>query len=148
MLQSARRSASRTVPCHLPAQIQVARHVPAYKKERRLTGSVPRIAAETQRHPGSPDFLQALCEIALNHLKGNIPFSASQYQKCQKKIIRLLADKKTSLNHKCQVFEETDGRISLSSAVRGHAHSRKPAGRNISEMLRCLKKCFLIPLAS
>ena len=32
----------------------------------------------------SPDFLQALCEIALNLLKGNIPLSTSQYKKLQR----------------------------------------------------------------
>lgn len=59
----------------------------------------------------SPDFLQALCEIALNLLKGNIPLSGSQYQKLkrQKKIIRLLADKKTSLNRKRQVLKKQTG---------------------------------------
>lgn len=47
----------------------------------------------------SLDFIQALCEIALNLLKGNIPSSPSQFKKLkmQKKIIRLLADKKTNL---------------------------------------------------
>ena len=59
----------------------------------------------------SPDFLQALCEIALNLLKGNIPLSASQYKKLksQKKIIRLLADRKTGLKRKHQVLKKQSG---------------------------------------
>lgn len=59
----------------------------------------------------SPDFLQALCEIALNLLKGNIPLSTSQYKKLkrQKKIIRLLADHKTSLKRKHQVLKKQTG---------------------------------------
>ena len=60
---------------------------------------------------GSPDFLQALCEIALNLLKGNIPLSPSQYKtlKRRKKIIRLLADKKIGLKRKHQVLKKQTG---------------------------------------
>lgn len=59
----------------------------------------------------SPDFLQALCEIALNLLKGNIPLSNCQYAKLkrQKKIIRLLADKKTSLKRKHRALKKQTG---------------------------------------
>lgn len=50
----------------------------------------------------SPDFLKTLCEIALNILKGNIKLSPSQHRKLnkQKKIIRLLADKRAGLKRK------------------------------------------------
>ena len=59
----------------------------------------------------SPDFLQALCEIALNLLKGNIPLAPSQFRnlKRQKKIIRLLADKKIGLKRKHQVLKKQKG---------------------------------------
>lgn len=58
-----------------------------------------------------PYLLQVLCEIHLNLLRGNIPLSTSQYQKLkhQKKIIRLLADRKTSLNREHQVLKKQTG---------------------------------------
>lgn len=60
---------------------------------------------------GSPDFIQALCEIALNLLKGNIPLSPSQFKKLkrQKTIIKLLSDKKTTLKRKHQVLKKQTG---------------------------------------
>ena len=59
----------------------------------------------------SPDLIQALCEIALNLLKGNIPLNPVQYRKLkkQKKIIRLLADKKTGLKRKHHVLKNQTG---------------------------------------
>lgn len=59
----------------------------------------------------SPDFIRALCEIALNLLKGNIPLSPSQYKKLkrQRKVIRLLADKKTGLKHKHRILKRQSG---------------------------------------
>ena len=54
----------------------------------------------------STDFIQALCEVALNVLKGNLPLFHTQFEKLkkQKKIIRLLANKKVSLKHKHQAL--------------------------------------------
>jgi len=59
----------------------------------------------------SPDFLKALCEIALNILKGNIKLSPSQYRslKKQKKVIRLLADKKSGLKRKRLALKSQGG---------------------------------------
>ena len=59
----------------------------------------------------SPDFLQALCELSLNLLKGHLKVSPSQYRQLnrQKNIIRLLADKKTSLKRKHQVLKKQTG---------------------------------------
>lgn len=44
----------------------------------------------------APDFINALCEVALNVLKGNIPLTTKQYKILQKKksVIRVVADKK------------------------------------------------------
>ena len=60
---------------------------------------------------GSPDFIQTLCEIALNLLKGNIPLSPSQLKKLkrQKKAIRLLANKNVSLTSKRQTLKKQSG---------------------------------------
>lgn len=59
----------------------------------------------------SPDFLKALCEIALNILKGNVKISPSQHKKLQrqKKIIRLLADKRTGLKRKQLALKNQTG---------------------------------------
>lgn len=59
----------------------------------------------------SPDFLQALSEVALNLLKGNIPLSQRQYKtlKSKKKIIRLLGHRKTSLKQKRQALMTQSG---------------------------------------
>ena len=59
----------------------------------------------------SPDFLQALCEIALNILKGNIKLTPSQYQKLnkQKKVLRLLADKRSGLKRKQLALKSQGG---------------------------------------
>lgn len=60
---------------------------------------------------GSPDFIQALCEIALNVLKGNVPLSKSQYSKLKtrKKVIRLLVDKRTGFKRKQQALAKQTG---------------------------------------
>ena len=60
---------------------------------------------------GSPDFIQTLCESALNILKGNVPLFQSQFNKLkkQKKIIRLLADKRTGLKRKRQTLMKQSG---------------------------------------
>lgn len=59
----------------------------------------------------SSDFIQALCEIALNVLKGNVPLSTAQYNKLkrQKKVIRLLADKRAGLKRKHQTLMKQSG---------------------------------------
>lgn len=56
----------------------------------------------------SQDFIQTLCEISLYLLKGNITLSPSQFKKLkrQKKIIRLLANQKTSLKRKHQALKK------------------------------------------
>lgn len=59
----------------------------------------------------TPDFIRALCEIALNLLKGNIPLTPSLFKKLkrQKGIIRLLADKKIGLKRKRLTLEKQTG---------------------------------------
>lgn len=59
----------------------------------------------------SPDFLKTLCEIALNILKGNIKLTPSQHRKLkkQRKIIRLLADKRTGLKRKQLALKSQGG---------------------------------------
>ena len=59
----------------------------------------------------SPDFLNALCEIALNVLRGNIPLSSTQYKllKKKKKVIRLIADKKVKHLKKKKTITQTGG---------------------------------------
>lgn len=59
----------------------------------------------------SADVLHSLAEIALNLLKGNIPLSPSQFQKLKrhKKLIRLLADRKTTVKRKRNALQQTGG---------------------------------------
>lgn len=62
----------------------------------------------------SPDSLvKALCEIALNLVKGNIPLTTCQLKKLkkQKNIFRLLADKKKSLKKKRAALRQKGGFI-------------------------------------
>lgn len=57
------------------------------------------------------DFINALCEIALNVMKGNIPLSHHQYKQLKKKktIIRLIADKKVKINCKKRGINQSGG---------------------------------------
>lgn len=59
----------------------------------------------------STDFLQSLCELSLNLLKGNIPLSGAQYKKLkkQKNIFKLLASKKTNLKTKFTALRKQSG---------------------------------------
>lgn len=59
----------------------------------------------------SPDFVHALCELALNLIKGNIPLSPEHFKKLkrQKKILRLLADKKKGLKQKRAALKKQTG---------------------------------------
>ena len=61
----------------------------------------------------SEDLILALCEIALNVLKGNIPLTSTQYSKLnkQKKFIKLFADRKTGLPRKRKVLRQSGGFI-------------------------------------
>nr|DAC81315.1 TPA_asm: gasderminX [Larimichthys croaker adintovirus] len=86
---------------------RIRRNAPLLKA---LYHATPRKRKDILAH-SSPDFLQALCEIALNLLKGNIPLSSPQYKKLKsrRKIIRLLADKKTALNQKRRTLMKQSG---------------------------------------
>lgn len=57
------------------------------------------------------DFINSLCEIALNILRGNIPLSTKQYKllKKKKRVIRLVADKKVSHSKKRKFLNQTGG---------------------------------------
>lgn len=59
----------------------------------------------------SADFINALCEIALNVLRGNIPLNTKQYKqlKRQKAVIRLVADKKVNHQKKKKKINQTGG---------------------------------------
>ena len=59
----------------------------------------------------TPDFINALCEIALNVLSGNIPLTDKQYKqlKRRKAIIRLVADKKVKLLKKKKSINQSGG---------------------------------------
>lgn len=59
----------------------------------------------------SADFINALCEIALNVLKGNIPLNDKQYKQLKKpkNIIRVVADKKVELVKKKNAINQTGG---------------------------------------
>ena len=59
----------------------------------------------------STDFVNTLCEIALNVLNGNIPLSDKQYRQLKKKksAIRLVADKKVGLVKKKKAINQTGG---------------------------------------
>ena len=59
----------------------------------------------------NPDFINALCEIALNVLRGNIPLTDKQYTvlKKKKKLIRIVADKKIKLTKKKKTLNQTGG---------------------------------------
>lgn len=58
-----------------------------------------------------PDFINALCEITLNVLRGNIPLTKHQYNKLKKKksVIRLVADKKVKLLKKRKTITQHGG---------------------------------------
>ena len=59
----------------------------------------------------SADFIDALCEIALNVLRGNIPLTDKQYAQLKKKrgIIRLVADKKVKHLKKKKTINQSGG---------------------------------------
>ena len=59
----------------------------------------------------SADFINALCEIALNVLRGNIPLTDKQYAQLEKKrgIIRLVADKKVKRGKKKKTINQSGG---------------------------------------
>lgn len=59
----------------------------------------------------SPDFINAICEIALNVLKGNLPLNTSQYRRLQKKkaVIRLVANKKVNTLKKRKAITQHGG---------------------------------------
>lgn len=58
-----------------------------------------------------PDFINALCELALNILNGNVPLTTKQYKKLNKKksVIRLVADKKVKVFKKKKVLNQHGG---------------------------------------
>ena len=58
---------------------------------------------------GSDDLILAVCEIALNVLKGNIPLTSGQYSKLNKhkKFIKLFAKRKTGVKNKRKVLTQT-----------------------------------------
>lgn len=59
----------------------------------------------------STDFIDSLCEIALNVLRGNIPLTDKQFAllKKKKKIIRLVADKKVKRTKKKKTLNQSGG---------------------------------------
>lgn len=59
----------------------------------------------------SSDFINALCEIALNVLSGNIPLTDKQYKQLKKRkaVIRLVADKKVRLLKKKKSINQSGG---------------------------------------
>lgn len=59
----------------------------------------------------SPDFINALCELALNVLKGNVPLSSNQYKQLQKQksVIRFVADKKVKALKKKKAITQRGG---------------------------------------
>ena len=54
------------------------------------------------------DFLNALCEIALNILRGKIPLTAKQYAllKKRKEHVRLIADKRINFTRKKKIINQ------------------------------------------
>ena len=57
------------------------------------------------------DFISALCEIALNLLKGNIPLNPKQFSQLKKSktLIRFIADKKNKLLKKKKKINQKGG---------------------------------------
>lgn len=57
------------------------------------------------------DFIHALCEIALNVTRGNIPLTDRQYKQLKKKktIIRLIADRQVKHFKKKKSINQTGG---------------------------------------
>ena len=61
------------------------------------------------------DFINALCEVALNVLQGRIPLTTSQYRRLKKEKagVRLLADKRIPHSKKRRVINQTGAGILL-----------------------------------
>ena len=57
------------------------------------------------------DLILAICEIALNLLRGNIPLTAQQYRqlKRRKKTIKLFANKRTTVESKRKAVNQSGG---------------------------------------
>ena len=64
-------------------------------------------------HTASDEFILALCEIALNILRGSIPLTAKQFTKLrkQKTLIKLIANRATSLPKKRRMLKQKGGFI-------------------------------------
>ena len=62
-----------------------------------------------------PDFINTLCEIAVNILKGKIPLTRRQYTQLQKtkSELRTLASKATSIKRKKSLVTQTGGAFFL-----------------------------------
>ena len=86
---------------------RIKRNLPIFKALLALKPSERRIFL----CQGSDDLILALCEIALNVLKGNVPLTSDQYSKLnkQKKFIKLFANRKTGVKHKRKVLTQTGG---------------------------------------
>lgn len=66
-------------------------------------------------HTASDELIQALCEIALNILRGNIPLTGKQIAKLkkQKALIKLLARKSVRISKKRRVIIQKGGAFLL-----------------------------------
>lgn len=90
----------------------------------RIYNALPRLklllkAKSTQRrnivHTAPDELIQALCEIALNVLRGNIPLTGKQITKLkkQKTLIKLLARKSVSIPKKRRAINQRGGAFLL-----------------------------------
>lgn len=70
----------------------------------------PRVRIAIVNNAG-PDFINALCEIAVNVLRGNIPLTDKQYRmlKRNKTGIRLVANKKVRVSQKKKTINQSGG---------------------------------------
>ena len=77
---------------------RMRRNAPQIERLYRATPAARRVILKN----ASTDLMNALCEIALNVLKGTIPLSTKQYAQLRKKKsnVRLIADKRINITKK------------------------------------------------
>ena len=90
---------------------RIRRNIPLLEKLYKARAAGRRVILNN----AGPDFLNALCEIALNILKGRIPLTHRQYTQLQRQSsgIRIFASKRTSIARKKRLVNQKGGAFFL-----------------------------------